>query len=181
MPNNYFNISVEKEVTDTKLLAKTILNDGWVDSDTIIVCCSPDYSCIQSMVLQHKLSECNGNELHEMLFLECPYPVHSQVYNRESGKYEFFDKYLFDWTSKNIKKGTKYLFIDSGVIRGKNFTKLRAVLRNKLEPNEFRFSAVYVQDDAIFTPDYYVEKFNFEKDGGLLFSWENPANPNWNY
>jgi hypothetical protein len=36
-----------------------------------------------------------------------------------------------------------------------------------------------MQDDSKFTPDYYVEAFNFEKDGGLLFWWENEDNPFW--
>jgi hypothetical protein len=30
-----------------------------------------------------------------------------------------------------------------------------------------------MQDDAVFTPDFYVEKFNKKEQGMLLFYWEN--------
>lgn len=170
-------VSYLKEISDTEKLAKIISGDKWVDSNTIIVTCSPDYSSISSQILNHKLSHLNHNDLFERLDLEMPYPVSSQVYYK--GEYIHYEQYLKEWTSSLYS--AKYLFHDSGVIRGKNFSKLRYHLKLKLEPDNYRFSSLYVEESAIFTPDYYVEKYSHPKQGGLIFEWENPLNPNWNY
>jgi hypothetical protein len=73
------------------------------------------------------------------------------------------------------------LFFDTGVLRGKNFAKLKLSLKDRIEKERIRFACLYLQEESAFIPDYYVEKFSFEKQGGLIFEWENPLNPNWNY
>ena len=69
------------------------------------------------------------------------------------------------------------MLIDSGCLRGSNFT----ILKNQLIGSvaNFRFGCLYIQNDSKFEPDFYVEEFDFESDGGLLFWWENENNPFW--
>ena len=107
-----------------------------------------------------------------------PYPVSNQIFDRYNLEYKDFDRYLSDWVTKYIDPEYKYLFIDSGTLRGKNFTRVKNLIKYKAD---CRFASLYVQDDSIFIPDYYVEKFNFINQGGLIFEWENPKNKNWNY
>ncbi len=178
--NNYFRISFEKEQTDTFILIKKIREDGWFNSSTILVNCSPDYSSRLTQTVNHALSSSNKHELLEQLDLAMPYPNCNQVWNYITKCYENFDTYLKNWINDNIYP-CNFLFIDSGTLRGKNFNKLKLSLRMKLENENFRFASLYVQDDSILTPDYYVEKFNKQQQGGLLFEWENPLNPNWDY
>lgn len=177
--SKYFIVDFEKEVKDSKKLADIIRNDKWISPGTIIVNCSPDYSSIVCQIINHNLSDINKDELFEQIPLEMPYPIMSQIWNRDSSEYEIYDKYLLKWINKFISSDLQYLFIDSGTLRGRNFYKLHQCLRVKND--NFRFASLYLQDNSIFTPDYYVEKFNFDNQGGLIFEWENPKNPNWNY
>lgn len=177
--NNYFFVSEQKELKDTEILIDLIKRENWIDDNTIIINCSPDYSSSLCQRLNHKLSYLNNNELYLQLSLECPYPIMNQIWNPDNFEYEVFDHYLKNWVIKNIKSSYKYLFVDSGVLRGKNFNKINQAI-SKLDIDR-RFASLYVQDDSIFTPDFYTEKFNFKKQGGLLFSWENSDNKNWNY
>ncbi len=178
---NQFKISFEKEVKDSLELSKLIRNDKWINANTIIINCSPDYSSIPCQIINHSLSDLNSNELLEQISLEMPYPIISQIWNRETAEYELYDKYLIKWISQYISSDYQYLFIDSATLRGKNFSKLKSVLRNKLPDANYMFASLYLQDDSVFIPDYYIEKFNFINQGGLIFEWENPKNPNWNY
>lgn len=175
--DKYFYVSVEKEVTDSYKLAEVIRKDQWVDNDTIIVNCSPDYSSITCQIVNHRLSIDNKHELYEQVYMEMPYPTMSQVWNRETGEYQAFDKYLLEWVYK-ADRAHKYLFLDSGTLRGKNFSRLRTALRGKVD---YRLGSLYLEESSIVTPDYYVEIFSQPLQGGLLFEWENPLNPNWDY
>jgi hypothetical protein len=168
-------ISLEKEIQDIIVLKEKIDQDKWIDSKTIFVNCSPDYSSIVCQILNHSLS---STDLFEEIILEMPYPVSNQIFDRYELEYKDFDRYLSEWVKKYIDSDYKYLFIDSGTLRGKNFTKVRNQVKNKID---CKFASLYVQDDSIFIPDYYVEKFNFITQGGLIFEWENPKNKNWNY
>ena len=178
--NKYFRISLEKEHKDSLLLVDKIKADGWLTPSTIIVNCSPDYSSRLTQLINHALSTMNKHDLFEQLDLQMPYPNTNQVWNNATKNYESFDTYLKWWVNENVYT-TNYLFIDSGTLRGKNFTKLKLSIKSTLEYENFRFASLYLQDNSIFTPDYFIEKFNREKDGGLLFEWENPLNPNWDY
>lgn len=169
-------IGLDKELADSKRLSLLIGEDKWIDSHTIIVCCSPDYSSLTCQLLNHSLSHLNKNELYDQLFMEMPYPTMSQVWDRNSGDYIYYDRYLTKWVVENIRDGYKYLFVDSAVLRGKNFSKVKASLSNKIDSSKVRFASLYVQENSVFTPDYYVEKVD-----SPIFEWENPLNPNWNY
>lgn len=179
--NNYFYISPEKEAVDIRILLSKIRESNWILPSTVIINCSPDYSSHLSQTINHNLSSLNRNELFEVIDLPMPYPNMTQVWNSIDRMYMPFTQYLLEWTRLNIEPFTNYLFIDSGVLRGKNFANTRAAIKNKLQPENYRFASLYVQDDSIFTPDFYVEKFNKPVQGGLLFHWENVDNPNWNY
>ena len=85
-----FKVSFQKEIEDARKLADMIRQDNWVDSETIIVNCSPDYSSIMCQILNHELSKSNRHELLEQLPLEMPYPNMSQVWNRDTAEYEHF-------------------------------------------------------------------------------------------
>lgn len=177
--SKYFWISHEKEIVDTKKLIDIIREAKWLSPDTVLVNCSPDYSSSLTLLINHKLSYINDNELFEVLNLEMPYPTMSQIW--DGANYIPFDNYIYELVRDKISRSRNYLFIDSGTLRGKNFTKVRNVVKAKLEPSQFRFASLYVQDDSILIPDYFVEKFNKQKQGGLLFEWENADNPNWDY
>lgn len=174
-------ISPEKEQADTLKLVEMIKKEGWIDGYTIIVNCSPDYSSRLSMEINHRLSHLNSNELYEMVPLEMPYPNTTQIYNVRTKEFELFDSYLNTWIKNEVSSSYKYLFIDGGTIRGKNFNKVKLCIRKELDPDNYRFASLYMENKSIFKPDYIIETFNQETQGGLLFHWENIDNPNWNY
>lgn len=179
--SKYFYVSYEKELADSKALITNIAGDGWVDNFTVIVNCSPDYSSRLTQLVNHKLSYLNNHDLYEVINLEMPYPTMSQVWDAIDKQYYPYEKYIAEWVRRNIITHTKYLFVESGTLRGKNATVVRNALRPRIEPSTYRFASLYLQSDSIFTPDYYLEKFDKEKQGGLLFEWENVNNPNWDY
>lgn len=168
-----FLIDREKEYIDTISLIKTIELDNWVDSSTIIVVCSPEYSSQLCQIINHSLSHLNNNEPFEMDFLEMPYPNEERL-----TKVEY--SILCDSLSKKYKDtNSKLLFVDSGCLRGSNFSTLENHMRGVV--SNYKFACLYLQSDSIFEPDYYTQKFDFIEDGGLLFWWENPKNPLWNW
>ena len=173
-----YHITYSKELHDTLKLIELINSDKWIDSNTILVTCSPDYSSNVTQLINHKLSYLNFNELYEQLFLELPYPVMNQVWDRETQQYVNFDKYLISWIARYIKSDFKYLFIDSATLSGRNFSKIKMALRDKVEA---RFASIYLQEGSKFTPDYFAEQFNKDVKGGIIFEWENADNKNWNY
>lgn len=170
-----FFIKPVKEYLDTLKLVEIIDNSGWVDRNTVIVVCSPEYSSIISQIINHKLSYRNKHVPFDMDFLEMPYPG-QELYTDDQyidDLEEFGKKYV------NLKK--KLLFIDSGVLRGRNFTTLDNVMEEFLGPNDRKYVCLYKQSDSIFEPDYYVEEFNKEEQGGLTFWWEDNDNPYWGW
>ena len=169
----YFKVSLKKEIGDIDRLANIIARDGWMDSNTTIVVCSPEYSSIVCQLLNHKLSYLNHHEPFDMEFLEMPYPNEQRLTQTE---YRAECRKL---VSRLIKKDGKYLLVDSGVLRGTNFTVLNQEMNYFIAPERLKFASLYMQDDSKFTPDYLVQAFNFKEDGGLLFWWENEDNPLW--
>lgn len=174
----YNIIGYDKEIRDTLRLAMTIKEDEWVDENTIIVCCSPDYSSLTCQLINHSLSSLTDGELLEQIPMEMPYPTMSQIWDRELGQPIPWDKYLLDFFHK-IPRAEKYLFIDSCTLRGKNFAAVKRVARAK--QLSFKFACVYLDKDSIFAPDYFTEVTDREEQGGILFEWENPNNKNWDY
>lgn len=181
MENKYFHISYKKELVDSEKLIEKIKKENWIDADTVLVSCSPDYSSRLVQLINHKLSYIADNELFEQIDLNMPYPTNSQVWDSINRGYQQYTTYLLEWIRRHIQTNQKYLFIDSGVLRGENFTKLKQAISGRLDRTQYMFGSLYIQEDSIFKPDFYVEVFNKEKQGGLLFEWENVNNPNWDY
>jgi hypothetical protein len=170
-----FYIDSLKEYRDAHRLIDQIEKSNWIDSKVTIVICSPEYSSGICQLLSHKLSHLNNHVPFDLDFLEMPYPG-NELYS--------IDEYIEDidtLVSKYINKDNKLLFIDSGTLRGKNFTILDKVLEGSIESERIKFGCMYIQDDSIFEPDFYVQRFNLRKDGGLTFWWENQDNPYWGW
>jgi hypothetical protein len=168
---SYFSIDEQKEHKDTRLLFYKIRESKWVDENTVIVNCSPDYSSIICQFLQHNLSP--NNKPLKMEYLEMPYP-NQETYTKEQMMHDA-EILMLQYASQN----KKFLFVDSGCLRGSNFTLLAEVVGDYVGDEDRRFACLYLQEDSIFLPDFYVETFNFKLNGGLLFWWENPNNPYW--
>ena len=146
----YFKINKTKENRDIKALIEKLRPH--ITPNTIIVNCSPDYSSIISQRVIHAYYD---NPL-QMVNFDMPFP--NTPFELE------YDDYCkkFAW---DINKDKQYIFIDSGVLRGRNFK----TLKDALIYDNYLFVALYIREDAIFTPDIYIEKFK----GMLLFWWEN--------
>lgn len=159
MSEPYFTISPEKETRDIATLIEQLR--PFITPDTIIVNCSPDYS---SLICQRVIHAYYDNPL-PMLPFEMPYPGTSFE--------EAYPRYCRTFAER-LSPHKHYVFIDSGVLRGRNFKTLGEALFAYAPGSVFfRFAALYVQDDAVFTPAIFVEKFNRAAQGMLLFWWEN--------
>ena len=173
--SNQFFIKPTKEYFDTFKLIEKIDNSGWIDPSIVIVVCSPEYSSMLCQIINHKLSHHNNNVPFNMDFIEMPYPG-QELYDNDT----YIDD-LEKFGKKYVNTDKKLLFIDSGVLRGSNFTILDTVMEEYLTPRHRKFACLYKQSDSIFEPDFYVESFSFEKQGGLTFWWENEDNPYWGW
>lgn len=174
MPNQFY-IEPDKERLDMLILADRIAKGNWVDKNTTIVVCSPEYSSAVCQVLNHKLSHLNDNVPFDMDFLEMPYPG-QELYTE--------DRYIDDLESfghKYVNTDKKLLFVDSGILRGRNFTILDNIMEEFLTPDQKKYACLYKQSNSIFEPDYFVREFDFSRDGGLTFWWENENNPYWGW
>ena len=180
MDIRYNHISLLKENVDSYTLIDLIKKDNWIKKGAVIVNCSPDYSSRLSQLVNHKLSFINDNELFDRLDLEMPYPINSQIWDPKDEEYKIFDAYIAKW-ARVLDRERQYLFIDSATLRGKNFSKVKSNLKMYLPDSNYKFASLYLQSNSIFKPDYYVESFDKEKQGGLIFEWENSKNPNWDY
>jgi hypothetical protein len=153
----YFKVNRKKEKKDIEKLIKLL--KPIITKDTVIVNCSPDYSSIISQQVIHAYFD---NPL-TMINFEMPFP---------NTPFELkYPEYCRRFTL-NLLRNKHHVFIDSGVLRGRNFKTLYDTLVDFSYTN-FTFASLYVQDDAIFTPEYYVEEFNRKDEGMLLFWWEN--------
>jgi len=175
----YFLISLEKEFSDALVLADQINNSTWLKDSKqkiVIVNCSPDYSSVLSMLLAHKLSVHNNHIPLPLFHLQMPYPNSTPMDTKEChvSTYELFGKLA-------ALDNPKILFVDAGVLRGLNFTALRDNALKEFPQENIAFACLYLQNNSVFVPEFYVEKFDPNEQGGLMFHWENPANPMWNY
>ena len=177
--NKYYYISLAKEIADTYTLVDRIAKDEWFDSSVKIVRCNPEYSAISTQILNHKLSFKNDNELFETIDLEIPYPIMSQVWNQDKQDYELFDRYIQEWIKKNAYRESKYLFMETSLSEIRSYVKLKLSLKQKLPPSQYKFSTLYLLENNVFQPDYYIQRLTSEQLP--LFEWENSENPNWNY
>lgn len=176
--DKFIYISGEKERYNNLELARTISESDWVDRDTVIVNCFPDYSASVCQILNHKLSYVNDNELLEQVGLEIPYPTMSQVWDRYTFEYPRFDVYLESWFQRNINSDLKYLFV-TNILQGKEYGKISQMLRSRYPATHYRFACVYCDSGTNLVPDYFVKSINQKEQGRILHEWENSNNPNW--
>ena len=172
--NTYF-VPVEKEIIDTGFLVEQIKESKWIDKNVIIVNCYPDYSSIPSQLINHKLSYLNNNELFESVWMELPYKSMNQVWNRETFKFQIFDKYLMEWIAINVNENHKYLFVSSLITDGQSFRKLNSVMKNK--SLDYKFATLYLHNGIGFDPNFVINKITTKKR--ILFSWENSETNNF--
>lgn len=177
LKNDYKLITFEKERIDTKELVELIKISDWVKPNMIIVNCFPEYSSRLCQSLNHGLSVLNKHELFEIVNLPMPYPNMAQVWDADERVYKGYVRYLTDWIRKYITSHDNYLFasLDSGT---SNLTKLKSLVRSKMENEQYRFATIYKEKNNTLTPDFYVEEYD-ETQGELAFQWENLNNPNW--
>lgn len=169
MENNLFFVSYEKEASDTVKLIENV--KGWVDQSTIIVNCFPDYSSIVCQLINHKLSFRNKNSLYEQIGLEIPYKGMKQIWNRDKIEYEFFDKYIIEWSKHNISPDCKYLFVFQRITNDVPLTKIKSCIRGA----EYKFTCLYNQSE--FVIDHTIE--NVPSERRILSGWENSNNNNF--
>lgn len=175
MYNRYFYINQEKEKADTEKLSALISSSNWVDKNTIIVVCSPEYSSALCQHVNHQVCRANKNVPLPMYFLDMPYP------GGEEYSYMEYNHMLSKLGESLHGTNKKALLLDSGVLRGMNFTIAKQVLSKYTHSDQVRYGCLYKQETSIFEPDYYVQSFDFVVDGGLLFWWENQKIPYWKY
>ena len=159
MKNKYFRVSREKEYKDIGILIKML--ESVVTKNTIIVNCSPDYSSIISQRVIHAYYD---NPL-QMTNFDMPFPntPFEEIYGEHCKQF-----------AETLEPNTHYVFIDSGILRGRNFKTLYYnLMMYAHKSTSFDFACLYCQDNAIFNADFCVEWFNREEDGMLLFWWEN--------
>lgn len=174
---NIFFINQQKETEDINILIDMLKQDKWVTEGQapVIVVCSPEYSSTICLLLSHKLSYLNNYVPLDLEFIDMPYP------GGEDLTKEDYIAHLNDFGFKFQSVNKKLLFIDSGVLRGKNFTILKEELEKYIDTSLMKFGCLYKQSDSIFSPDFCVQTFDFELDGGLTFWWEDPKNPYWGW
>jgi len=177
LKNKYKLITLEKETIDTKKLVEIIKLSGWVKSDMIIVNCFPEYSSRLCQSLNHALSTLNKHELFEIVNLPMSYPNMAQVWDSDEKVYKGYIRYLTDWVRKYVTSYDNYLFtsLDSST---SNLTRVKAMVRGKMENEQYRFATLYKEKNNLLTPDFYVEEYD-ETHRELAFHWENLDNPNW--
>lgn len=167
--NNYHMVTFEDEKIVSNNLVKKIIDSDWVKRDTILVNCFPEYSSRITHLLSHKLSYLNNNEPFETMDIKMPYPTMVQVWHEEV--YQMYPKYLLQriW---NIKSNQRYLFVGADAFDA--FLKLKALLRGKIDKENYRFVTLFKPKESEFIPDLFAHEY----DGILLFQWENIDNPN---
>lgn len=178
METKYFFINYEKETADIRKLGDLIEESGWINNRTILVNCDPDYSSRTTQLLNHKLSHLNGNELFECIPLNIPYPNMAQVWDPDEKNYKLYIRYLMDWKKKNIDPTSQYLFISSDIANNSNFSRLKSMMRGEVIA-DYRIATPYLEYNSPIHPEYFIEMFNKELQGELLFQWENADNINY--
>jgi len=174
-----YYISYEKELSNTLSLISMIKSSGWIDSNTVIVNCFPEYSSNLVQITNHKLSHLNDNELFPVIDLKIPYPTMSQIWDLNEMKAVGYDNYLYSWARQYLDTETKYLFLSSFIIDGKNYNKIWQATRSRM--SECMFATSFLERSSSFTPNFYAEMYDKEINGGLVMAWENLNNPNWDY
>lgn len=161
-------ITLEREQSDTNYLIEDIKRDGWIDNETVIVVCAPEYSSRLAHMINHKLSYLNNDEPFEMLHLQMPTKKMSQVWDTQDKEYRPFEKYLVEWITNNVVVGYKYLFVTNVIYSGATIAKVRHLMKGRKDL-EYKFTGLYVSSKSVCFPDYNMKTFT----DAPVFFWEN--------
>lgn len=167
-----YYVSDVEELASIFTLINLVKQENWVDSTTTLVNCAPQFTSITTQHLNHALSADNNLQLLEVLNLELPTTVQSQVWNAESAEYLSFDKYLIQWIYKYISPNQKYLFVSN--VAEPVLAKVRSRVKLKIEDSQFRVATLYKPAGG-FKGDYNVAEYDPEH-GLPVFHWEHPGN-----
>ena len=169
MKSKVIYISSEAEILNNIKLLEKIKESGFVNKDTVLVNCQPQFSSSLSQFTNHKLSHLAGNRLLEQLTLEIPLKGMNQILDPETFEYQYFELYLQRWIKKYVGPDLTYLFL-TNIMHNSLYNRI--VSHMKASEAGFRTAAVYVSTESVLQPDFYVEK----TDGRILFEWENSDN-----
>lgn len=157
------NITVEDEVKLTYKLGERLLADGYTAHNTTVVTVSSDYSSCVGMWLRHYLSY-NG-EICDGFDVDVPYP--DQIWDsRYKAELEAnFSLYKDYCTNKSL------LLVESGVIRGGNYTYLADWVKQSIECSSVITLTLYENIGSKYKSNYVGEYYNDEVED-LTFWWE---------
>lgn len=162
-------ISEQREQEDTEYLLQQLALSDWWDSSVVLVTCSPEYSARLTQTLNHRLSHLNRNLLYEQATLPLPTKGGSQFWDECEGEYVSFDRFVHDWTRRNLHPGSKYLFVANTLFEGTALQKVRSLVKARLASDEFRFCCLYWGEKSPVIPDFFIRKFETPP----IFHWEN--------
>jgi hypothetical protein len=153
-----------KEVKLWQKTVKEIKNNKKIkiDSDTLLMNVSPDYSSIISMQTIHELSY--EHVPLDMFNVEVPYPGFNNMSYREKFRSDF--QHIF----KDYKT---FILMEAGVITGNNYDWIinTEMIKNfNIKPDNILSVALCEHIDSNFKCDIVGEKYN----GDLTFYFEKP-------
>jgi hypothetical protein len=163
-------IEQELETNLTLDLAKDLLEQNFNASNTVIVTVSTDYSSNVGQLLRHALSF--GGEICDGFGVDVPYP--DEVWDE---RYIFELEQILNLYSYKLK-GKKILLVESGVIRGGNYSFLSNFLEGYLGiTDDVFYLALFENKNSKFKSDFVGEYYdNSTQD--LTFWWEE-ENKHW--
>jgi len=139
-------------------------------SNTVVVAVSTDYSSIVAQYLRHQLSY--DGEICEGFGVDVPYPDE-----------EFDDKFvnailaLFYLNLADIGN-KKILLVESGVIRGGNYTKVHEIIRKQLKLTQEIYTLTLFENFKSKFKSDFVGRYYDDSKEDLTFWWEKP-NKHW--
>lgn len=167
-----FFISQSEEIAGIqKLIYNFKRNDwDWIDSDTLMLMVSPDFSGIVTTILSHGLAKPGERPM----YTDC---VH--VSDPTEDKQKFKDR--FDLEFPNTIKGfeqtpyKKFILVEAGVISGNNFAWVYDKMVNTFNIPEANIRSVALFENiySVFKSDYVGRYYNADTQD-LCFWWEQP-------
>jgi hypothetical protein len=139
-------------------------------SNAVVVAVSTDYSSIVAQYLRHQLSY--DGEICVGFGVDVPYPDE-----------EFDDKFvnailaLFYLNLADIGN-KKILLVESGVIRGGNYTKVHEIIRKQLKLTQEIYTLTLFENFKSKFKSDFVGRYYDDSKEDLTFWWEKP-NKHW--
>ena len=167
-----FYISRYQEAVVIDQLLKSI-NTKYPDmnaSNTLVINVSPDYSSIVALQMAHDLSY--DGEIADMVNIDVPYPDEDTLPYKEKATNDI--RNFFKYNNRRYKN---YLLVETGIIRGGNYTWLAEHLSNLLSGTIIT-AALYENIGSKFKSDVVGEYYD-DTTQDLTFYFEQ-YNKHWN-